>query len=233
MIRAIAIDDEPIALEVIRQYASDTPLLNLLQTFTDPFQALAFLKTHQVDLLFLDIQMPDIGGIQLYSGLKEKPAVIFTTAHSQYAVKGFDLEAIDYLVKPIKFEVFLNAVDRVRKRLQPIPAEPVADDFFFVKSGYQSVKIHFNDIVYIEGLDDYVKFHLSTPGTPLLLSLMSMKSVLDKLPSERFIRVHRSFIVPSRRITGIRGREVHLGELRIPMGETYQKTIRDWIAGNR
>jgi DNA-binding LytR/AlgR family response regulator len=232
MIRCIAIDDEPLALGVIRKYASETPLLDLLDTFTDAFQALTFLKTHQTDLLFLDIQMPDISGIQLFQSLKSKPRVIFTTAHPQYAVKGFELEAVDYLMKPIKFDRFLRAVAKVDKLLGA-QSEIRKEEFIFVKSGYQSVRINLDEIIFIEGLDDYIKFHLSNPRNPLILSLMSMKAILRTLPERQFMRVHRSFIVPVNRITGIRSRMVYLDSVKVPVGDSYAGVVQSWISGHR
>ncbi len=230
MIRTVAIDDEPLALEVIRKYAEETPLLNLTATFTDAFEALTFLKTHRTDLLLLDIHMPDISGIQLLQGLKEKPYVIFTTAHPQYAVKGFELEAVDYLIKPIKFERFLKAVNKVDKLLHPQKSLP-DEEFLFVKSGYQTIKIVLSEILFIEGLDDYIKLHLSNPKTPMVLSLMSLKSILEKMPADRFMRVHRSFIVPLNRITSIRGRYIYLDTVRVPVGDSYSAMVQAWTSG--
>lgn len=232
MIRAIAIDDEPLALEVIRKYAGETPLLDLMAIFTDAFEALNYLKTHQPDLLLLDIHMPDINGIQLFQGLNDKPYVIFTTAHPQYAVKGFDLEAVDYLVKPIKFDRFLRAVTKVDKLLNPmIPSDE--EEFIFVKSGYQTIRIILSQIIYIEGLDDYIKIHLSNPKTPLVLSLMSMKGILKKLPPDRFMRVHRSFIVPLGKVTSIRGKYIYLDSVKVPVGDSFTTPVQAWISGQR
>jgi len=227
----IAIDDEPLALEVIRKYVSETPLVKLVSTFTDAIQALSFLKVQKVDLLILDIQMPDITGIQFFKSLEQRPMVIFTTAYSEYAVKGFELEAIDYLVKPINFDRFIKALMKARKvySAQTNPSRP-EDDFFFVKSGYSMVKIAFNDIAYIEGLDDYIKIHPANKAKPPILSLMSLKSILEKLPEDRFMRVHRSFIVPLMKITSIRNKTIYLEKDRIPLGDKFAESIRDWLA---
>lgn len=226
----IAIDDEPLALEIIRRYSADTPLINLVNTFTDAIQALAFLKAQKVDLIILDIQMPDISGIQFYNSLHEKPMVIFTTAFAEYAVKGFELEAIDYLVKPIRFERFVNALLRAEKNHVRKTASPLQDEgFFFVKSGYYMIKIAFNDISYIEGLDDYIKIHLFNKTKPPVLSLMSLKSAMEKLPDNKFMRVHRSFIVPLGKITSIRNKTIYLEKIKIPMGDTYQEAVQSWL----
>ncbi|MDP4281839.1 MAG: DNA-binding response regulator [Bacteroidota bacterium] len=229
MIHCIAIDDEPLALEVIKKYVSETPLLGLTNVFTDAIQALAFLKVHKTDLIFLDIHMPDISGIQFINALKERPRIIFTTAFSQYAAKGFELEAIDYLVKPFTFDRFMKAVMRVKKAMETdtVPAE-TGNDFFFVKSEYHSVKICIQDILYIEGLDDYIKIYLQ--GSKPVLSLMSMKAILEKLPKDRFMRVHRSFIVPLNNILSIRNRKIFLDQREIPIGDTYGEAVKEWLA---
>lgn len=227
----IAIDDEPLALEVIRKYCSETPLVRLVQTFTDAIQAQAFLKTQKVDLIILDIQMPDISGIQFYRSLAEKPMVIFTTAYAEYAVKGFELEAKDYLVKPINFDRFIKALQKAERAIgqKAVPAEP-GGHFFFVKSGYSMVKVMVNEILYIEGLDDYIKIHFNGKTKPPLLPLMSLKSVMEKLPEGAFMRVHRSFIVPIRHITSIRNKVIYLDKVKIPLGDTYAEPVRDWLS---
>ena len=231
MIRCIAIDDEPLALEVIKKYAFDTPAVQLLATFTDAIKAAAYLKLNQVDLIFLDIHMPDINGIRFYENLTKKPLVIFTTAYSEYAVKGFELAALDYLLKPVKFERFIRSVEKARKHLdKPAGDASIQGEFIFVKSEYQNVRIPINEIMYIEGLDDYIKIHLESMSKPVL-SLMSLKSVLEKLPRGSFMRVHRSFIVPVKNIRSIHNRFIQLGDTRIPVGETYQEAVRKWLSG--
>lgn len=229
----IAIDDEPLALEVIKNYAADTPLIHLENTFTDAIQALSFIKAHKVDLIILDIQMPDISGIQFFQSLQVKPLVIFTTAYSEYAVKGFELEAIDYLVKPIHFDRFIKALMKARKVIssQTVPSRS-EEGFFFVKSGYAMVRIDFDDILYIEGLDDYVKIHLINNAKSPVLSLMSLKSITEKLPKDQFKRVHRSFIIPLKKITSIRNKTIFLEKIRIPLSDTYSDSIRDWLANH-
>jgi two-component system, LytTR family, response regulator len=229
MIRCIAVDDEPLALEVLRKYALETPALNLLGAFTDAFLAGSFLKVNHVDCLFVDIQMPDINGIRFIESLKCRPLIVFTTAFSEYAVKGFELEAVDYLVKPIRFDRFLQTVDRVKKTIdrQGFHA-PTEGDFIFVKSEYQSIRIFCDDIVYIEGLDDYVKIYLHGASRPIL-SLISLKGIMEKLPEGRFMRVHRSYIVPVRLVRSIHNRQISLGDHTIPIGETYYKAVQDWL----
>ena len=230
MIKSIAIDDEPLALQVILRYATDVPSIKLMMGFTDAISAKSYISTHEVDLIFLDIQMPDISGIQLFESILNKPLVIFTTAFSEYAVKGFDLEAVDYLIKPIKFERFVQSIQRAKKIIDQntIREFTGTQDYFFVKSEYHSVKIAFDDILYIEGLDDYVKIHLVNSSKPVL-SLISRKSLMEKLPQEKFIRIHRSYIVPVRRIKFIHNRQVSLGSVKIPIGDTYISAVGAWL----
>jgi DNA-binding LytR/AlgR family response regulator len=234
LIKSIAIDDEPLALQVILRYATDVPSIKLMMGFTDAISAKSYVSTHEVDLIFLDIQMPDISGIQLFESILNKPLVIFTTAFSEYAVKGFDLEAVDYLIKPIKFERFVQSIQRVKKNIDQntIRENTVTQDFFFVKSEYHFVKIAFEDILYIEGLDDYVKIHLVNSSKPIL-SLISRKSLMDKLPQDKFIRIHRSYIVPIRMIKSIHNRQVSLGSVKIPVGDTYISTVRAWLTEHK
>ena len=222
MITCIAIDDEPLALAVIRKYCADTPMVSLINTFTDAIQAQAFLKTQKVDLLILDIQMPDISGIQLMQSLKEPPMVIFTTAHSHYAVKGFELEAVDYLVKPVKFDRFVNALEKAGKlKAMRLTVPPETEDgFLFVKSGYGNLRISINEILYIEGLDDYLRIHFTDNQKPIL-SQMSLKSILGKLPEGKFMMVHRSFIVAVRQIRSVRNKLIILDKAVIPIEDTY------------
>jgi len=229
MIHCIAIDDEPLALDVIRKYASEIPSLHLAETFTDAIRALSYLKRHPVDLLFLDIRMPDINGIRFFKSLAKQPLVIFTTAFSEFAVKGFEVEAVDYLVKPFKFDRFASAVTRVQKRLEGIIKETnPGDAFIFVNTGYRSVKITLDDISHIEGFDDYIKIHL-LKNSRMVLTLMSLKAILKRLPAGDFIRVHRSFIVPVRHILSIHNKQVDLGNVKIPLGDTYVKRVLDWM----
>jgi two-component system, LytTR family, response regulator len=228
MIRCIAIDDEPIALEVIKQYVAQIPMVDLTNVFTDAIQALNYLKVHRTDLIILDIHMPDISGIQLIKSIPEKTNFIFTTAYSEYAVKGFELEAIDYLVKPFSFERFMAALIKVKKAILPQPGETeIIKEHIFVKSEYYSVRINLDEILYIEGLDDYIKIYIQNAKP--VLSLMSLKAILEKLPKEQFMRVHRSFIVPLGAILSIRNRRIYLDQREIPIGETYLDAVKEWL----
>ena len=220
-ITCVAIDDEPIALEVLEEYISKTPTLELLKTFTDGFKAIEFIKENKVQVIFLDIQMPQITGIQLLKSLPDPPLVIFTTAYSSYAIEGFNLNAIDFLLKPFEYDRFLKAVNKASEYIsyRDRAAEAVnTSGFIFVKSDYQIIKIDLSDISMIEGMDDYVKIFTSKK---MILSNMTMKDILSRLPSPDFQRVHRSFIVSLKHIESVRNKRIKIGEKFIPVGDSF------------
>jgi two-component system LytT family response regulator len=224
MISCIAIDDEPLALELLKTYIQKMSSLYFMGAYEDALNAVEFLKNNKVDLLFLDINMPDINGLDLFKSLKEKPMVIFTTAYSSHAVEGFELQAIDYLLKPFTFERFSKAINKVMDYQQFKNQNLNSDSaYLFVKSGYDLVKITWEDITYIEGLDDYIKIHLATGKT--VVTLMTLKTVLERLPQEKFVRIHRSFIVPTGKIQGMRKRKLLLNDIELPIGETYYPQV--------
>lgn len=219
MIQAIAIDDEPLPLEILEAYCKDTDFIQLDKVFTQTSEAKKYLQKFPVDLLFLDIHMPSISGIDFYKGLEQNTMVIFTTAHSQYALEGFNLSAVDYLLKPYSFERFLLAATKandyyhfIRHKTSP------KENYIFVRSEYNLLKIVLQDVLYIEGLADYLKIHLS--GKKTVITRMTMKSILEKLPSD-FVRVHRSFIVPISRIDSVRNKNIQLADMLIPIGSSY------------
>lgn len=217
----VVVDDEPVAIEVLEEYISRTPSLELLSSFSDGFKALEFIRDNQVQLLFLDIQMPQLSGIQLVKSLTEAPHTIFTTAHSNYAIEGFNLDAIDFLLKPFEYERFLKAVNKAGElaTYRERNAEAtVSGGFIFVKADYQIVKIDLTDISVIEGMDDYVKIYTSKK---MILSNMTMKEILSKLPFPQFTRVHRSFIVSLNHIESIRNKRIKIGEKFIPVGDSF------------
>lgn len=222
----IAIDDEPLALDLIKGYVEQTGWLQMQATFTDALKAREYLKENEPDLLFLDIQMPDINGLQLFSSLENRPPVIFTTAFSHYAVEGFNLDAVDYLLKPFEYERFLKAVTKARELVEYRQNKEVNEGYLFVKYNYQWNKIFFREIEFIEALDDYIKIY--TTGKPYLIH-MSMKTVSDKLPSQKFIRVHRSYIVPIEKINSWNKNSLKLGNKIIPVSYTYQKQVHDLL----
>lgn len=227
--KCVAIDDEPLALELLRNYISEIPELDLLETFDDALEGAAYLKTNHADLLFIDINMPDISGLDLVAGLETKPLLIFTTAHKKYAHIGFELEAIDYLLKPIAPERFRKAVSRaqeqfqLRKRVSESGWEP-----FMVRSEYKMIRIDPAQIEYIESMEDYIKIFLIDAHRPVL-TLMSLKTILEKLPESGFSRVHRSFIVGEKQIHSIVNKKISLQSGKeIPVSETYLGFIEKW-----
>jgi DNA-binding LytR/AlgR family response regulator len=226
MINCVAVDDEPLALEILKKFCSHTTGMQMVETFTNPFAAATYLNNNKADLLFLDIQMPELNGIQLYKSLKQPPPVIFTTAFSEYAVEGFNLDALDYLLKPIEYARFIKAVNKATEYIkhQQSAQNVRQDDFIFLKSEYQLVKIEFNDILYFEALDDYVKV-ITTKSVKPVLSLLSMKALLEKLPASKFVRVHRSYIVPLSRIENVRNKRIKIGEKYIPVGDSYSNSF--------
>jgi DNA-binding LytR/AlgR family response regulator len=222
MIRCIALDDEPPALTVLQRYAERVDILQLDGTFTRPSEAQQYLKDQAVDLMFLDIQMPSISGIDFYTSLNKPIPVIFTTAFTDYAVQGFNLNAVDYLLKPYSFERFQQAVRKFSERQQrgntPVAAE---EPFLLIKADYRLVKVKMKDIEFIEGLDNYLKIHLLEQKT--IVTRMTMKSMIEKLPADQFIRVHRSFIVPLSRIESVRSKMIRIGKEDIPIGNSYEE----------
>lgn len=235
MIRTIVIEDEPLARNLLTQYIEKVSYLELVQTFSDPLKGLEFVNNHEVDLMFLDIQMPNLSGIGLLRILQKKPEVILTTAYSDYALDGYDLNVADYLLKPITFERFLQAVEKVKQRTegtrlnaeQPKNAgSPPEDDFMFIKDGTKLIRVNINNIMYIEGLKDYVTIY--TPEQKIV-SLQRMKNLETQLPKSQFIRVHHSYILSLKWINAIHKDFVEINKVQIPIGETYRKAFREFI----
>ena len=219
MINAIAIDDESPALDIIESFCSQVDLINLHKTFTQPKEALKHINKFPVDLLFLDVNMPSLNGIDFYKKIKQNTPVIFTTAHLEYAVEGFNLNAVDYLLKPFSFERFKTAVTKAQDFINYQQGKVNPQNFIFVRADYSLLKIDLGNILYIESLDDYVKIFLDQQKT--VVARMTMKNLLEKLPEKDFIRVHRSFIVPLRRIEAVRQKVVYIGDKEFPIGESY------------
>jgi DNA-binding LytR/AlgR family response regulator len=221
--RCIIIDDEPLAIELITFYVQQTPMLNLLGSFSDASQAIEFIQNHEIDLLFLDIQMPHINGIQLLKSLNKPPMVIFSTAFNEYAVEGFELQVIDYLLKPFDIKRFQKAVKKADELYcLKKAAEPQTEPFIFVKADYQMLKINISSILFIEGWDDYIKIYVSDKP---ILTLMSLKSIMEQLPHQEFVRVHRSYIVPIKKIESIRNKVIKIASKEIPVGSTYAESL--------
>jgi DNA-binding LytR/AlgR family response regulator len=220
MINCIALDDEPLALEIIEEFCKRIPTLTLQRTFTDSSEAAKHLRKFPVDLLFLDIQMPHLSGIDFYKQFGAEKMVIFTTAFSEYAVEGFNLDAVDYLLKPIDFQRFQQAVSRAQEYYTYHHKTEKETQHLFVRSEYSLVKIPLAEILYIETLDDYLKIHLQDRKP--VLTKMNLKSVSERL-SDDFVRVHRSYIVPLSRILSVRGKSIQLNQVEIPIGIKFEE----------
>lgn len=239
IIQCIAVDDEPLALNILEDYISKIPYLELKKTFTSGLACIEYLKENKTDLLFLDIQMEELSGIQLLKVLKDRPEVIFTTAYHNYAIQGFDLDVTDYLLKPISFERFLIAVDKVYEKitLRKMPAMHSQEssnknsdkDFFFVKTEFRLQKVFLSDILYIEGMGDYVRI---VTNQERIMTLQSFKKVESVLTEPRFVRVHRSYMVALDKITSVERNRIRIGDQLIPVGENYRKSFFALLENN-
>lgn len=222
MINAIAIDDETLALKVIDSHCHKTDFINLQKTFTQPSEALKYLRKYPVDLLFVDIQMPSMNGITLVKAIQQNTMIIFTTAFSEYAVISYELNAIDYLLKPINFKRFTQAVNKANEYYNYINRQNQSEEkFIFIRADYSLVKIPMADILYVEGLADYLKIYIK--GRKTVVARMTMNEMAEKLPPKDFIRVHRSFIIPFSQISSVRSNSISIPEREIPIGKTYIK----------
>ncbi|PKP46332.1 MAG: DNA-binding response regulator [Bacteroidetes bacterium HGW-Bacteroidetes-11] len=227
--RCVVIDDEPFALDLIKDYIQRTPFLELVQLYSNPFKALDFLNKEKVDLIFLDINMPELSGIQLIKTLHVPPMVIFTTAYPEFAAESYEYSAVDYLIKPIKYERFLKAVNKasgtlcsasLKSRQQaPKPVEKT-DNSMFIKSGTQLVKISPDDITYIEAAGNYMCFHTRDRK---VLALLTMNEVLELLPDDEFVRIHKSYIISLKHLESVDRHDVVAGGKLIPIGVTYRE----------
>lgn len=224
MIKVIAIDDELPALKIVEAFCNKTDFISLEKTFNKPTEALKHLRKFPVDLLFLDINMPSITGIELYKAIQQKTMVIFTTAYSEHAVEGFNLNAVDYLLKPFTYERFMQAVNKAHEYFNyENKKESVSQQYLFIRADYSLIKINVNDILFIEGLDDYLKIHL-TKQKPIV-ARMTMKSILDKLSAKEFVRVHRSYIVSLKHAQNVRNKIISVAGEEIPLGSSYEETF--------
>lgn len=222
MIKAIAIDDEPLALKIISHFCGEVDFIQLEKTFTKPSEAIKHLKKFPVDLLFLDIQMPSKNGLDFYKMLQQETMVIFTTAYSEYAVEGFNVNAVDYLLKPFSFERFQIAVQKAQNEKNFRQSISVQTQLL-IRADYKLYKIDFEDILLIEGLDDYIQIHLKDKTK--IVARLSMKNILEKLPLALFMRVHRSYIIPVKKIKFIQNKNIQIEDFVIPIGETYKDEI--------
>jgi len=234
-LNCIAVDDEPLALGLVCKFVEQTPFLNLVGQYPSAVEALKTILAQKIDLIYLDIQMPDLNGIELARVVgvgQEKPRIIFTTAFEKYGVEGYKVDALDYLLKPFNYEEFLRTATKALSYFElinrPVPAEHANDQYLFLKVEYQWVRIALDDILYIEGLKDYVKVHLKNDEKGVL-SLTSLKELEEKLPSRRFMRVHRSFIVALDKITSMTKNSLQIGKKTIAVGDQYKDAFNQFV----
>ncbi|WP_143307096.1 LytR/AlgR family response regulator transcription factor [Chitinophaga vietnamensis] len=228
MLRCIAIDDEPLALDLLEDNISMVPYLQLVARCNNAFEAIQVLQQQAVDLIFLDIQMPGLTGLQFLQSMAHKPMVILITAYEKYALQGFNLDVTDYLVKPVSLERFIKACNKAWELWQLKSAskgQRDQTDFFFVNVDYSLLKVVFSDIIWIEGLKDYVRIYLKSNHKPVV-TRVSIKGLEEQLPSGRFIRIHKSYIVAISSITAIRKNSIFLDELELPVGDTFRESLQ-------
>lgn len=223
MLRCLIIDDEPLALDLLEDNVKRVPFLKLVKRCKNAFEAMEVLQTETIELLFLDIQMPGLTGLQFLKSLPEKPMVVLTTAYKNYAHEGFELDVLDYLVKPFSFERFLKSANKAREQATRQSGSP-EQDYIFVYSEYNLVKIMTNDILYIEGLKDYIKIHVAGLDKSIITRL-SMKAMEEHLPTSKFIRTHKSFIVSVDKIKSIRNNKIRLATAEVPLSEHYREAF--------
>jgi two-component system LytT family response regulator len=225
--KAIAVDDEPIALEVVRSHASKVPFLELKAEFTDAFQALEYLQKENIDLIFLDIKMPDISGIEFFNSLSKKPLLIFTTAYSEHAITSFEMDAIDYLLKPFSLARFLKACNKAYE-LYNFRNTTATSDHLYLKTGYEQVKVMYDEILYLEATGNYVTFVLSDKK---ILARSTFAEAIHWLPQQRFVRVHRSYLAAVNKIDKVERHQVTIGGAKIPVSEAYQVGLQVMLKG--
>lgn len=225
-LRCVIIDDEPLAIDLLKAYVVQTPYLELVATFENPLAAMETLRSGNIQVLYLDINMPQISGLEFSKTLPASTRVIFTTAYEQYAIEGFRINALDYLLKPISYTEFLQASNKAMEWFKLVDTNEASS--IFIKSGYRMEKIELSDILYIENQKDYVKFHLEGVSEPIS-SLMSMQSLDEKLPAKQFMRVHRSFIVNLNKIKTIERNCIVFGKEYIPVSDTYKDRFMDFL----
>jgi len=229
MLRCIAVDDEPLALELLEDNISQVPYLELVAKCSNAMEAMKVLEKEKVDLLFLDIQMPGLTGLQFIQSMREKPMIILITAYEKYALDGFNLDVIDYLVKPVPLDRFIKACNKA-KELFELKQKPKAKEtepkleYLFVNVDYSLVKVNFADIKYVEGLKDYIKIHVKNSARAII-TRMPMKTIEEELPVDKFVRIHKSYIVSKDHITAIRRNSIFIDEMELPVGENFRDSV--------
>ena len=237
IIHCIIIDDEPLAIELLEEYVAKIPYLKLLASFENSFKALNFLKENEVDLVFLDIHMPDFSGIDFFKSLQRPPRVIMTTAYAQYAVEGFELNAVDYLLKPFSFNRLLRATDKLYDMMHKGPVTitekdtPQVDDYIFLKSTHNIIKVNLSDIEYIEGYTDYLKVYVGEQQP--ILTIKSLKALETALPQNAFVRIHKSYIVSINKIKSYRKGKVKIKDKYLPIGDSYKSIFNKMVLEGR
>jgi two-component system LytT family response regulator len=234
MIKCIAIDDEPLALKQITNYVNKTPFLELQESFESPIEALSYLQENTIDLIFVDINMPDLNGMDFVKSLSKPPKIIFTTAYSEYALEGFKVDALDYLLKPIDYVTFLKAANKANTwfDLQNSKPEEVKsnDDYLFIKSEYKIIRVKLEDVTYIEGMREYIRIHLTNEKP--IMTLLSMKAMEAQLANKNFMRVHRSYIVNLHKISTVERSRIVFDKVYIPVSEQYKDAFNAFIEKN-
>ena len=225
-INCLVIDDEPLALTQLESYVRRVPYLHLVGSCRDAFEAMQQLTEKKVDALFIDINMPGLNGLEFVRSLTRPPLVVFTTAYSEYAIEGFKVEAVDYLLKPFGFQDLLQAAEKVRRRLDQ--SASIDNDFLFVKNDYRVNRVRLADIRYIEGMSEYVRIYIAGEQKPLM-PLLSIKRLEEQLPAALFMRVHRSYIINLRHITEVSRSRIMLGDAQIPLGDNYREAFMNYV----
>ncbi len=233
MLRVIAVDDEPLALGQLEKYISKVPFMSLTAACPSAFEARKVLESGEVDAMFLDINMPDLSGMELVKTLKRPPLVVFTTAYSEYAIEGFKVDAVDYLLKPFSLSEFIASAEKLRSRFDLIQATGsgavATDDFVFFKADYKIIKVEVSDIIYIEGMSEYLKIYVVGEQMPKVV-LMSFSKLLEKLPASRFVRVHRSYVINLAKVSEVRSGTILMTTGKtIPVGDSYRSTLMNML----
>ena len=225
--KAIALDDEPLAIQIIESFSKKVPLIESIQGFTNSSMAASHLRAEAVDLMFLDINMPSVNGLDFFRSLTVKPLLILTTSYSEFALDGYELSAIDYLLKPFSFDRFLKAVEKAQKQSELLKLNSALGGLLTIKADLGLVQVPIQDILYIEGLDNYIKIHLEDGN--FVLSRNTLKAILNDLPTQQFFRIHKSYIVSKSKINYIGTKYVKIGTIELPFGKSYEADLKGFL----
>lgn len=232
MIRVIAVDDEPLALRQLESYIAKVPFLQLVKSCTDSMEAMQALQEEVVDAMFIDINMPELSGMDFVRTLENPPLVVFTTAYSEYAVEGFKVNAVDYLLKPFGLGDFVRAAEKLRSRMETRQdaAKPQENDIIFFKTDYRTVRVRLDEIIYVESMNEYVKIYVTGSNAPVLV-LLSLKLLIERLPAGSFLRIHRSYIIALSHLREASRGEVTLDDGTVlPIGDMYRQDLKDYMS---